>query len=163
MRRFLLGRRGQTLASAVVGVVLLVVVAGALTDGLNLLSTKQRCLQVATAAALRGSSRGRDFGGFVGTGQMRLDVATARVEAETAVSAGLVSVGLGSYTAQVEVLPDPGGGSVGNFPPGQTWSASEPSVGVYLVVPLDTVLMGWIDGGGPVDVHVFAAAGVVER
>jgi hypothetical protein len=160
--RFLKRKRGQTLASAVVAVVLLVVVAAALTDGLNLLSTKQRCLQIATAAALRGASRGRDWAGFISTGQMQLDVAAAQAEAVAAVDAGLIGMGLTGYTAQVEVLPDPDGGSIGNYPPGQTWSTPEPSVGVYLVVAVDTVLMGWINGGGPVDVHVFAAAGVVE-
>jgi hypothetical protein len=36
-------------------------------------------------------------------------------------------------------------------------------VGVYLVVPVDTFLMGLINGGGAVDVHIFAAAGVVTQ
>jgi len=155
-------KRGQTAASAVVATVLLVVIAAVLVDGLNLLSTRQRCLEIATAAALKGASRGRDFSAYVSTGQIALNMSTAIAETTAALNDGLTALGLAGYTAQVEVLPNAGGGSIGNFPPGQTWTATEPSVGVYLTVPVDTFFMSWINGGGPVEIHVFAAAGVVE-
>ena len=161
--RFILNRRGQTLASAVVATVLLLVVASGLVDGLNLLSTKQRCLEIASAASFRGVSRGRDYSYYLSTGQIGLDVSAAQNEAINAIDDGLTGMGLSGYTVQVEVLDAPGGGSIPNFPPGRTWTETEPSVGVYLVVPVDTFLMGLINGGGAVDVHVFAAAGVVTQ
>ena len=161
--RFILNRRGQTLASAVVATVLLLVVASGLVDGLNLLSTKQRCLEIASAASLRGVSRVRDYTYYLSTGQIGLDVFTAQSEATSMVDDGMTGMGLSGYTVQVEVLDTPGGGSVSNFPPGRTWTETEPSVGVYLVVPVDTFLMGLINGGGSVDVHVFAAAGVTTQ
>jgi hypothetical protein len=161
--RFLIKKRGQTLASAVVATVLLLVVASGLVDGLNLLSTKQRCLGISSAASLRGVSRGRDYTYYLSTGQIGLDVSTAQSEATSVVDDGMTGMGLSSYMVQVEVLDAPGGGSIPNFPPGRTWTETEPSVGVYLVVPVDTFLMGLINGGGPVDVHVFAAAGVTTQ
>lgn len=161
--RFLKKRTGQTAASAAVAVVLLIVVAAGLMDGLNLLSTRQRCLEVATAAALRGASRGRDYASYVAAGQLWLDAAQAQTEAQAAADAGLSGLALTGYTVRVEVLPAPGGGSIGDFPPGRTWTAAEPSVGVYLAAPVDVVLMRWINGGGPVTIHAFAAAGVVEQ
>jgi Flp pilus assembly protein TadG len=161
--RFLIKKRGQTLASAVVATVLLLVVASGLVDGLNLLSTKQRCLEIASAASLRGVSRGRDYTYYLSTGQIGLDVFTAQSEATSMVDAGMTEMGLSGYTVQVEVLDAPGGGSISNFPPGRTWTETEPSVGIYMIVPVDTFLMGLINGGGPVDVHVFAAAGVTTQ
>jgi hypothetical protein len=161
--RCLLNRRGQTLPSAVVVTVLLLVVASGLVDGLNLLSTKQRCLEVASAASLRGVSRGRDYSCYLSTGQIGLDADIARNETLDAIDDGLIGMGLSAYTAQVETLDAPGGGSIANFPPGRTWTEAEPAVGVYLVVPVDTFLIGLVTGGGPVDVHVFAAAGVLTQ
>jgi hypothetical protein len=157
------GKRGQSLASGVVAVLLLLVVASGLVDGLHLLSTRQRCLQVASAASLRGASLGRDYACFLSTGQLGLDVLTARAVALGAADDGMAGMGLAGYTLQVEVLDAPGGGSINNFPPGRIWAAREPSVGVYMIVPVDTLLMGLINGGGPVDVHVFAAAGVTTQ
>jgi hypothetical protein len=161
--RLLAGKRGQTVASGVVAVLLLLVVASGLVDGLHLLSTRQRCLQAASAAALRGASRGRDYAYFMSTGQPGLNALTAQAEAVRAADDGMARMGLAGYALQVEVLDVPGGGSMSNFPPGRTWTATEPSVGVYLIVPVDTLLMGPINGGGPVDVHVFAASGVTTQ
>jgi hypothetical protein len=161
--RLLAGKRGQTVASGVVAVLLLLVVASGLVDGLHLLSTRQCCLQVASAASLRGASRGRDYAYFLSTGQPGLNALTAQAEAVRAADDGMARMGLAGYVLQVEVLGAPGGGSMSSFPPGRTWTATEPSVGVYLVVPVDTLLVGPISGGGPVDVHVFAAAGVTTQ
>lgn len=160
--KLLAGKRGQTLASGAVAVLLLLVVASGLVDGLHLLSTRQRCLQVASAASLRGASRGRDYAYFLSTGQPGLNALTAQAEAVRAADDGMARMGLAGYALQVEVLDVPGG-SIDDFPPGRIWTAREPSVGVYLVVPVDTLLMGPINGGGPVDVHVFAASGVTTQ
>ena len=161
--RLLSDRRGQTFASGVVAVLLLIVVAAALVDGLHLLSMKQRCLEVASAASLRGASRGRDYAYYLATGQIALDAATAQIEAFDAAAAGLSGLGLSGYAIQVEVLDALGGGSIAGFPPGQTWSDTEPAVGVYLEVPVETVFMWAINGGSRVVLHVFAAAGVTGQ
>ena len=161
--RLLSDRRGQTFASGVVAVLLLIAVAAALVDGLHLLSMKQRCLEVASAASLRGASRGRDYAYYLATGQIALDRSAAQTEAFDAAAAGLSGLGLSGYTIQVEVLDAPGGGSLAGFPPGRTWSETEPAVGVYLEVPVDTVFMQAINGGSPVVLHVFAAAGVTAQ
>jgi hypothetical protein len=87
----------------------------------------------------------------------------ARSEAIDAVDEGLSELGLSGYTVWVEVLDSPGGGSIPGYPPGRTWTEPQPSVGVYLVVPVDTFLMGLVNGGGPVDVRAFAAAGVTTQ
>lgn len=163
MRGFLRGRSGQTTAAGVVLVLLLVVVTSFLTDGLALLTTRQRCLEVASSAALRGASLGRDWNTYLITGQMLLDETTARSEALTTVDAGLEDLSLIDYTTRVEVIPGPDGGSIPDFPPGKTWSASEPGVGVYIEARVNTVWMGLVNGGGPVVVHAFAAAGVTEE
>ena len=156
-------RRGQTFTSGVVVVLLLIVVAATLIDGLNLLSTKQRCLEVASAASLRGASRGRDYAYYMSTGLIALDTTAAQTEAIGAVDASLTAMGLSGYTVRVEVLDAPGGGSIANYPPGQAWSDTEPAVGVYLEVPVETFLMQAVNGGNPVVVHVFAAAGVTMQ
>ena len=161
--RLLSDRRGQTFASGVVAVLLLIAVAAALVDGLHLLSIKQRCLEVASAASLRGASRGRDYAYYLTTGQIALDRSAAQIEAFDAAAAGLSRLGLSGYTVQVEVLDAPGGGSIAGFPPGQTWSDTEPAVGVYLEVPVDTVFMRAINGGSRVVLHVFATAGVTGQ
>ena len=161
--RILRDRRGQTLPSGVIAALLLIVVAAALVDGLNLLSTKQRCLEVASAASLRGASRGRDYATYLSTGLIALDTAAAQAEAIDAVDAGLTAMGLSGYTVRVEVLDTPGGGAIANYPPGQTWSDTEPAVGVYLEVPVETFFMQAVNGSNPVVVHVFAAAGVTMQ
>ena len=72
-------------------------------------------------------------------------------------------MGLSGYTLRVEVLNAPGGGSLADFPPARTWSDTEPAVGIYMEVPVETVFMQAVNGGGPVVLHVFAAAGVTSQ
>lgn len=156
---FLKQTRGQTIASGVVATLLLIVIVGALTDGLHLMSIRQRCIQIASAAALRGASVGRDYSGYLAGGQIGLDAAMAQAEAFDAADIALSVLGLNGYTVQIEVLDAPGGGSIGNFPPGQTWTETRPAVGVYLEAPGDTVFMQAVLAA-PVTLHVFAAAGV---
>ena len=161
--RWLLERRAQTMASGVVAVLLLIVIASALVDGLHLLSTRQRCLEIASAAALRGTSRGRDYARYLVTGQIGLDPIVASDEATSAADAALAALGLSGYTIWVEVLDAPGGGSMADFPPGQTWMETEPTVGVYLEAPVETVFLQVVNGNSPVTLHVFAAAGVTTE
>lgn len=156
-------KRGQTMASGIVAVLLLIVVAAALIDGLHLLTTRQRCLEIASAAALQGTSRGRDYARYLVAGQIALDVVAARDEAIGAADAALAALGLSGYTIQVEVLDAPGGGSLPGFPPSQTWTEVEPAVGVYLEVPVQTVFVHMISGHSAVTLHVFAAAGVTTE
>jgi Flp pilus assembly protein TadG len=156
-------RRAQTMASGVVALLLLLVLAAALVDGLHLLSLRQRCLEVASAAALRGVSRGRDYARYLSAGHIALHSATAHDEAYDAANAGLAALGLSGYAIRVEVLDAPAGGSMADFPPGRTWSETEPAAGVYLEVPVDTVFVQALTGSGPVVLHVFAAAGVATQ
>ena len=153
---------GQTMASGVVAVLLLIAVAAGAVDGLHLLTLRQRCLEIASAAALRGASAGRDYAGYLATGQIGLDVVAAGDEAAMAADAALTALGLSGYTIKVEVLDAPGGGSVADFPPGQTWTETQPAVGVYLEVPGDTALMQAVIGS-PATLHVFAAAGIATQ
>ena len=150
------------MASGVIAALLLIVIASALVDGLYLLSTRQRCLEIASAAALRGVSVGRDYTGYLVTGQIGLDVVAARDEATNAADTALAALGLTGYTIRVEVLDAPRGGSVADFPPGQTWTETQPVIGVYLQVPGDTVFLQALIGS-PVTLHVFAAAGVTTE
>lgn len=159
---FLADKQAQIIVAGVVAVLLLIVVVAALTDGLHLLSVRQRCLEIASAAALRGTSAGRDYSGYLATGQIGLDVIAASDEAANAADAALMAMGLSVYTIHVEVLDAPGGGSIANFPPGQTWTESKPAVGVYIEAPGDTIFMQAVIGA-PVTLHVFAAAGVATE
>lgn len=161
--RWLCERRAQTMASGVLVVLLLLVSAATLVDGLHLLTTRQRCLEIASAAALQGTSRGRDYAHYLATGQIALDVIAARDEATHAADAALTALGLSGYAVQVEVLDAPGGGSLSGFPPGQTWTEREPAVGVYLEVPMQTVFLQMVNSGNAVTLHVFAAAGVTDQ
>jgi hypothetical protein len=158
--RWLRERRAQTMASGVLVILLLLVTAATVVDGLHLLTTRQRSLEIASAAALQGTSRGRDYAHYLATGQIALDVGTARDEATNAADAALAALGLSGYTIRVEVLDAPGSGSLSGFPPGQTWMEAEPAVGVYLEVPVQTVFLHMVSGDSAVTLHAFAAAGV---
>jgi len=161
--RWLRERRAQTMASGVLVILLLLVTAATAVDGLHLLTMRQRCLEIASAAALQGTSRGRDYAYYLATGQIALDVISARDEATSAADAALAALGLSGYTIRVEVLDAPGGGSLSGFPPGQTWMETEPAVGVYLEVPVQTVFLHIVNGSSAVTLRVFAAAGVTTE
>ena len=161
--RWLRERRAQTMASGVLVILLLLVTAATVVDGLHLLTMRQRCLEIASAAALQGTSRGRDYAHYLATGQIALDVVAARDEATRAADAALTALGLSGYTIQVEVLDAPGGGSLSGFPAGRTWMETEPAVGIYLEVPVQTVFLHIVNGSSAVTLHVFAAAGVTTQ
>jgi len=164
-------RRGQAIAAGIMLVMLFVMIAGAIYDVYQLTATRAWAYRIVGKAALAGVQGGRDFSYFMSTGNIALNTVVAESVATDFAQYALTARELSDYTLEVEVLPWPGGGTVGGFPPvaranqfgGTTWTAPEPSVGVYLAVPVDTVFFGLVNGGGPVNVHVFAAAGVVEQ
>lgn len=151
-------RRGQVTLSAVVAVLLLMLVAGALVDGLNWVVVRHQALQIAQDAALQGARAGVDYEAFVREGEGRLDVAAARGRALAVVQE---EAPWGSYEVQVAVLPEPQGGTATGFPPhpnaGPEWTADSPAVGVYLAVPVDFFFLKFL---GVTEIHVFAAAEV---
>jgi hypothetical protein len=156
-------RRAQTMASGVIALLLILVLASALIDGLHLLTLRQRCLEIASAASLRGASRGRDYARYLAAGHIALDAPAVRAEAFNAADAGLAALGLSGYAIRVEVLDAPAGGSLVDFPPGRTWSETEPAAGVYLEVPVQTIFLHIVSGDTVVTLHVFAAAGVTTQ
>jgi len=163
-------RRGQAIAAGIMLVMLFVMIAGAVYDVYKLTAARAWAYRIVGKAALAGVQGGRDFSYFMSTDNIALNAAVAESVATDFAQYALTSRGLGSYTLEIEVLPWPGGGTVGGFPPvaranqfgGTTWTASEPSVGVYLAVLVDTVFFGLVNGGGPVTVHAFGSAGVVQ-
>jgi hypothetical protein len=164
-------RRGQSFAAGILLVTLFALITGAVYDVYNLTATRAWAYRAAGKAALAGVQVGRDYSYYMSTGDIALDAVTAEAAAADLAHHALSDRGLTGHTLEVEVLPWPGGGTVSGFPPvgranqfgGTSWTALEPSVGVYLAVPVHTVFFGLVNDGGPVMVHVFAAAGVVKR
>ncbi len=102
-------------------------------------------------------------------GYLTLDGATAQAAAEDTLHAALQQRGLdGAATYDIRVHTTTGPASFPGYPPvaraaisGTSWAPTDPAVGVYLVVPVRPILYGWVNANQTVDVHVFAAAGVV--
>lgn len=167
-------RSGQALASGVLMVIVLLLVAAGLVDAYALLEARAWGYRVAEAAALRGASRARDWEHATATGEMRLLEDIAQSEAMDLVGREMAVRGVAEFEADVRVLPETSGGAVLGFPPlavasqfGESgWSEDGPSVGVYLAFPVETFFFGLVvpggnemEGGHRVQVHVFAAAG----
>lgn len=149
--------RGQATLAAVVAVLLLMLAAGALVDGLNWVVVRHQALRIAQDAALQGVRAGLDYEAFVYGGEIRLDEAAAR---ERALAVVAEEAPWADYQVRVAVLPGPQGGTATGFPPHPNagpspWTADRPAVGVYLSVPVETFLLGFLGGA---EVHVFAAA-----
>lgn len=149
--------------------VLLLAAAG-LVDIYRLFAARSWAYQVAQEAALAGASRGRDFAFVsVSAGQIRLDPAVSREAALQVVQVEMAQRGIAAYSVDIRVLGEPGGGVEEGYPPAPVrlgtalgdWSAAEPSVGVYLEVPVDWVMLGDL-GFMNKQVQVFAAAGVAQ-
>jgi len=148
--------------------VLLLVVAAAV-DIYRLQETRNWAYRAAEAAALSGATLGQDLSTVYTAGQPRMDPATSAYEAEQTLLDTLSRHNTTGATHQIEVLE--WGGTISNYPPvsradlwGATdWTATEPSVGVYLEVPVETHLLGLALGGGPVTVHAFAAASLAAE
>ena len=165
-------QKGQTTIAAALLVVVLILVAAGLTDVYLLLETRAWARRVAEDAAIIGAGAGRDWDGFIATGEMRLIEATAQATTLDALQDGLSERNASPTAIDVRVLAEPFGGSIPNYPPlgradifGQgDWTATEPAVGVYLSLPVETTFFGLTFGGNqPVELHLFAAAGVATQ
>ncbi len=161
-------QRGQAAPSAVVVVMLLMALAGALIDGLHILAVRHRAYRVAADAALQGVREGADYNAYVSTGTLCLDPDAARSKAEDAVAKAAAAWGLDDYVLQVEVLPHAGGGAVPGFPPhpnarqgdGSSWQTEGPAVGVYIEADVGAFFLGWFNDNTPITIHAFAAAAI---
>jgi hypothetical protein len=168
VRNRIRGEEGQVAPAALVLILTLLAVGAVLTDGLHLLDARHRAYRVASDAALQGTRAGADYASYVTAGAVRLDAVAAGDAARDVVAGEMAEWGQDAYTVTVEVLE--GGGTVLDFPShpnasqvGRTeWQSSEPAVGVYLEVPIDTLLMGALGLDAVTEVHAFAAAGLSE-
>jgi len=158
---------GQATVLAVVLVMVMVLVAGAVADLYRVQEIRSFAYRAAEAAALAGVSQGRDYNSVISTGQIRVDPAVASAIAEETLLSTLSWHGL-TATYDIRVLEY--GGTVPGFPPvpradlwgAGDWTSDLPAVGIYLEVPVQTMLLGWV-WGEEVRVHSFAAAGVGEE
>jgi hypothetical protein len=160
-------RRAQTAVWGLLAMMVFIAVASSLVDVYRLYAARNWAYSVAQEAALAGTSQGRDWASISSSGEIRLVEATAKVEAEKLVAAEMAAQGIAGYTIDVRVLPDPSGGSLTNYPPQPVrlgdslgnWSSQEPSVGVYLTLPVAWLLLDKIGITGK-SIAVFAAAGI---
>ena len=165
---------GQATAGGVVFIMIIILTAAVLVDVFHLMQVRNFAYGLAADAALVGASLGRDFTGYYEQphrGELWLDEHEARIAAENHVAEEMAAHGITDYYVQVEVITSPHGGTIPHFPPvpraslaGIThWTTDEPAVGVYLAIPVDTNLLGLVNGGGPVTVHAFHASKVTRR
>lgn len=160
-------RKAQTAVWGLLTTLLFVAIAGALVDVYRLFAARNWAYSVAQEAALAGASRGRDWDSIMAGGDIRLLPASAMAAAENLVAAEMDTRGVHGYSMDVRVLPDTTGGSVAGYPPRPVrlgnglgnWTSDEPAVGVYLVVPVNWLLLDWI-GILEKTVSAFSAAGV---
>ena len=126
----------------------------------------------ANDAALRGASLGRDWDRFMATGEMYLDPYAANDAARSALAQIMLVRGLPDYQSVVGIMPNPGGGTFtlpapclprASFWNTMTWTETQPAVGVCVVIPVQTILFGLVNGNQPITVNAFAAAGVVRK
>ena len=162
---------GQIAVLIVVLSMLFIGLAGALIDVYVLLEARNWAYQAAQQAALVGVSKGREWPGITSDRgclePMTLNEGTARSEAESLLQKEMSLRGISDYDHEVRVLPDASGGSVSGFPPETVrlgegrgdWSASEPSVGVYLSFLVQTFLLPFF-GRPQVQLDVFAAGSI---
>ena len=165
--------RGQVAVQAVLLVLLFVLLPIALVDGFSLLEARNWGYRAAQQAALVGVSQGRDWGGLVsppctgGPAPIQLDGATAQAAATLLLQQEMNQRGIYIYDSDIRVLPNYNGGTISSFPPvpvrlgegRESWSMSQPSVGVYLSFPVLTFLTSFV-GRPTVQINVFASASV---
>ena len=162
-------RHAQSAVWGLLTILVLIIIAAGLVDIYRLYSARNWAYNVAQEAAMTGASRGRDWSTVVSSGVISLNMDTAREEAEQTITTEMSNRGISGYTADVRVLPDPGGGQVVNFPPVPVrlgvnrgnWRSNQPSVGVYLSLPVNWLIL---DSFGIVTktVSVFASAGIAQ-
>ena len=164
--------RDRQAQSAVLGIFMVLVfslLAAGLVDIYRAFAARTWAYSVAQEAALAGASQGRDWDSLSLTGELRLNETSATSSAENIVRVEMDQHRISSYSVLVQVIPDPDGGEIRGFPPRPVrpgsgkgdWKTDEPTVGVYLSVPVDWVLL---DSFGILEpsVSVFASAGVAH-
>ncbi len=162
-------RRGQSAVWGFLAMFVFIAIASGLVDLYRLYAARNWAYSVAQEAAMAGASRGRDWSAITVDGQMRLNAAIARDEAERLVTTEMTARGITGYTMDIRVLPDPGGGSIPGYPLSPVrlgnslgeWQSDEPAVGVYLEVPVNWLLLDRLNIAVRT-VRVFAAAGVAQ-
>ena len=164
--------RGSAAIAGLFFTLILMVLAAAIVDVYRLQDMRTFAYSAANDAALRGASMGRDWDRFTTTGEMYLDPYAAADAAQGALQQVLQARGITGYDYRVGVMPNPGGGTFtlpapclprASFWDTVTWTETQPAVGVCVVVPVQTILFGLVNGNQPVTVNAFAAAGVVEQ
>jgi hypothetical protein len=161
--------KGQAAVWGVLAILLLFLLAAGLVDVYRLVATRTWAYTVAQEAALTGVSKSRTWDMYMTNGLIALDEVYASENAQQIIQDSMQFRGVKDYHYEIQVLPLPDGGSVPGFPPvpvrlGESlgdWSSEEASVGVYLTVPVDWVLLD-LFGIPAKGVQVFAAAGVAQ-
>jgi hypothetical protein len=175
-------------------ILLFILAAAVLVDVYQLEEARNWGYRVAQQAALAGASEGRDWSFFQPTvdplaltptpsdppcadpGRIQLITSQASDAADEMLNYEMSARGFstrtaapsnlpGTYYADVQVLPDPEGGSIAGFPPKPVrlgedrgyWITDNPAVGVYLTFPVYTFFMSFV-GRNSVTISVFAAA-----
>ena len=159
--------RGQSTLATIFTVIIFVLITGIIVDVYTAWTAREWAYRAASSAALRGVTVGRDFNAFYATGQWSLDATAAQTEAAAALAEEMAAHNVSNYSADIRVLPNSGGGMIAGYPPvararqaGGDWSTGEPSVGVYVSMPVRTFFLNMVNGGADFQVHVFAAAGL---
>lgn len=162
--------RGQAIAAGVLLVMIFTLLAAGIADLYRLREARNWGYRAAESAALAGVTLGRDLTPVYdpARGEPRVDPTAGHSNAEAALLDALSRRGVAGATYRIEVLE--WGGTINGYPPvdradlmtgASTWTSSEPAVGVYLEIPVNTTLLRFVLGDR-VAVHVFAAAGVSD-
>jgi hypothetical protein len=158
--------RGSIGPAALLFVLLAIVVAGGVVDLYRLQEAKAWAYRTAEAAAIVGATQGRDLNPVYTVGQPRVDPGVGGAAAEVALAEAMAIRGVTIYEYDVAVWE--WGGEVANFPlvpqadlwQETAWFVDEPSVGVYVRMPVDTFLLGLVFGSDVEYVHAAAVAAV---
>jgi hypothetical protein len=162
-------RKAQSAVLGLLVILVLILLSAGLVDIYRLYAARNWAYSVAQEAALAGASKGRDWNTLATTGEIRINETIATSQAEWIVASEMETRHISGYTLDIQVFPDPGGGTIHSYPPRPVrlgtgkgdWNTTEPAVGVYLAVPVDWLML---DTFGIVEksVSVFASAGVVQ-
>lgn len=162
-------RKAQSAVIGLLFILVLITIASGLVDIYRLVAAHNWAYQVAQEAALAGASRGRDWNSISAAGEIRLNADIATSEAQGIVQAEMDSRQIMGYSVDILVLPEPNGGTISGFPPRPVrlgnsrgdWSSDEPAVGVYLILPVDWLMLDRLGIVGK-SVAAFASAGVAQ-
>ena len=172
MKRTWHDEQGSATVAGLFFTLIVVVLAAAIVDVYRLQDTRTFAYSAANDAALRGASLGRDWPRFMETGELYLDPYAANDAAQNALDQIMQARGITNFQHVVGIMPNPGGGTFtlpapclprASFWDSVTWTETQPAVGVCVVVPVQTILFGLVNGNQPVTVNAFAAAGVVRK